>query len=285
MLWKFQCLPWCVKRPDRWSRPCAGSPCTRRSARSPPPSGCRSSRTRRRGSPCRRRNRSGRWRGDRAWRPARPAAPDCARAAPPRRCRAACAGAAGEEAQEIERGGHLAVAGEMVLDHEQAAIAELLGVEHVVDERVVGLAVGHSGPRPTTSLRRRDRTSSASGYLAPCRCGAGWHAGRAPCPLSHVERLLRGESRRTDAHPADRAVLRTAPARSMTRPEMSGPHPTERPIAPPRASGHGCSQGAAAFWSCCAWAGASPGRPCGSRSRKSRPSACGWQASCSAPSP
>ena len=60
-----------------------------RSARRPPRSGCRSSRTRCGGSPCRRRNRAGRRTADRWSRPARPAAPDCARAARSPRCRAA----------------------------------------------------------------------------------------------------------------------------------------------------------------------------------------------------
>ena len=52
------------------------------------------------------------------------------------------AGAAGEIAEQAERGRDLAVAGEMVLDHEQALIAELLGQEHIVDELAVALTVG-----------------------------------------------------------------------------------------------------------------------------------------------
>src|SRR5204863_4816544 len=45
-------------------------------------------------------------------------------------------------AQQVERRRDLAVAGEMMLDHEQALIAKLLGQEHVVDELAVALAVG-----------------------------------------------------------------------------------------------------------------------------------------------
>src|SRR5262249_14184344 len=72
---------------------------------------------------------------------------------------------AGNEAQEVERGRNLAVAGEMVLDHEQACIAEFLGVEHVIDELVIGLAVGarlaaRLAPAEKTELHRHLRCAN-----------------------------------------------------------------------------------------------------------------------------
>ena len=56
-------------------------------------------------------------------------------------------GAAGKVAQEIERRRELPDAREVVLDHEHAVIAELLGVQHVVD--VLGVAEAVSD-RPFT---------------------------------------------------------------------------------------------------------------------------------------
>src|SRR5262249_36176572 len=95
-------------------------------------------------------------------------------------------GAAGEVAQEIERRGELSDAGEVVLDHERAVVAELLGIEHVVDV----LAVAETVADGTLPRRLGAAEQSEPHWLLPS-CWAGlasahvelgqpWVAGRAP---------------------------------------------------------------------------------------------------------
>jgi hypothetical protein len=84
-------------------------------------------------NPCPHRSRGGRRRADRAWQPARRAAPDCARTAPPPPCQAYALRPSGKVAQVIERGRELPEARDVMLDHEHAVIAKLLGQQHIVD--------------------------------------------------------------------------------------------------------------------------------------------------------
>ena len=58
-----------------------------------------------------------------------------------RRAQPDVAGAGGEIGQHRHRGRDLALAGEMVLDHEELLEAQLVGFDHIVDEALVALAV------------------------------------------------------------------------------------------------------------------------------------------------
>src|SRR5262249_17381422 len=107
-------------------------------------------------------------------------------------------GAAGDEAQKIERRRNLAVAGEMMLDHEQALVAELLRMQNVVDELVVGLAVGAGFParlgaaEQTESHRRLPSVEvspffarESGGHNRACASSAPGRDARAPAPAAH----------------------------------------------------------------------------------------------------
>ena len=87
------------------------------------------------------------------------------------------AGAAGQVAQEIERGRQLPDAGEVVLDDKHAVIAELLGMEHIVDVLAVAEAVAN---RPFASRLGPAEQPELHG-LAPIRTGASYRVSSGTC--------------------------------------------------------------------------------------------------------
>ena len=80
-------------------------------------------------------------------------------------------GAAGQITQEIEGSRQLPDAGEVVFDHEYAVIAELLGMEHIIDVLAVAEAVSHRpftgrlGPAEQSELHGRAPVFVGASYL------------------------------------------------------------------------------------------------------------------------